>query len=205
MPNSSNNQQQNSPTRNQPGDEFTFGVSGANAPESVIQFLKAPFENATSIDLGDAFRLRGCSRWRGYITSAHTETIKSTSSDKKKQPFQPSRSSCLTVLSPSLCQGKSLHQVQKLSNLGQELRSPTMPSSMLHTVGQNCLVLSYRYVLHFWTTGHDGTTSRPFEGLRSAGGVEGPSGFGLPDVTDTPAGQWNQPMEFSIELDIDMH
>ena len=36
--------------------------------------------------------------------------------------------------------------------------------------------------------GHDGTTCRPFEGLRSAGGVEGPSGFGLPDVTDTPAG-----------------
>lgn len=41
--------------------------------------------------------------------------------------------------------------------------------------------------------GHDGTTCRPFEGLRSAGGVEGPSGFGLPDVTDTPAGQAVEP------------
>jgi len=84
----------------------------------VIQFLKAPFEISTSIDLGDAFRLGSCGSRRRYITSAHTVIIKSTSSDQKKQAVQP----CLTVLSPSLCQGKSLHQ------------APTMSSSMLYTV-----------------------------------------------------------------------
>ena len=47
----------------------------------------------------------------------------------------------------------------------------------------------------YCSMGHDGTTSRPFEGLRSAGGVEGPSGFGLPDVTDTPAGQAVEPTD----------